>query len=122
MNVLYVTGQLWDADFLEHELHKIAPNIHLDVAPRLEDALARISVAGRYDVLLLDSALPTDESQSLIAQVREQGLPITVVALVPATGEDPPLAMLEAGADDYLVKRPNFTKSLPACRCSMPET
>lgn len=114
MNVLYLTGHLWDADFVEHELGKIAPHIHVDVSPKHDDALERIVVPGRYDAVLLDPALPGGESLALIARIRERDLPLAVVVMVSHNGEDPPLRMLEAGADDYVVKRPHFVKNLPS--------
>jgi DNA-binding response OmpR family regulator len=114
MNVLYLTEHLSHADFLEHELGKIAPHIRIDVSPKIDDALARVATTGRYDAVLLDPVVHGAESLSLIANIRQQDLPLAVVALTGPADEDPPLKMLDAGADDYVVKRPNFVKNLVA--------
>ena len=111
MNVLYVTRHLSDADFVEHELRKIAPHIHIDVSPRNADALARISAPGNYDAVLLDPLLPGGEN--LIACIREQKMPLAVIVVIGAADGTPPLEMLQAGADDYIVKRPHFVDVLP---------
>jgi DNA-binding response OmpR family regulator len=111
MNVLYITGDLSDADFVEHELGKIAPYIHIDVSPRNADALTRISAAGKYDAVLLDPLLPGGEN--LIACIREQMMPLAVIVMTGVTDGTPPLEMLRTGADDYIVKRPHFVDVLP---------
>ncbi|MGD0309083.1 MAG: hypothetical protein ABSC02_07315 [Acidobacteriota bacterium] len=111
MNVLYIAGHLSDADFVEHELSKIAPHIHIDVSPRNADALTRISAAGKYDAVLLDPLLPGGEN--LIACIREQKMPLAVIVMTGAADGTPPLEMLRAGADDYIVKRPHFVDVLP---------
>lgn len=114
MNVLYVTGYLRDADFLERELRKVAPQIRIEVSPGDDDALARLATPGRFDVVLIDPAHPGSESLSIIPRLRERELPLPVVVMVSAADEDTPLHVLEAGADDYIVKRPQFIKSLPS--------
>jgi DNA-binding response OmpR family regulator len=113
MNVLYVTGHLSDADFIEHELGKIAPHIRIDVSPTYDDVLALVAMPGRYDAVLLDPVLPGGEGLRLIARIREHKLPLAVVAMTGPADEDPPLQVLQAGADDYIVKRPHFVDSIP---------
>jgi DNA-binding response OmpR family regulator len=112
MNVLYLTEHISHADFLGHELEKLAPHIRLDVSPRVDDALARAATPGRYDALLLDPIIQGTESLGVIAHIRQQDLPLAVVVLTGPADADPPVKMLEAGADDYVVKRPNFVKNL----------
>jgi DNA-binding response OmpR family regulator len=113
MNVLYVTGRLSDADFIEHELGKIAPHIRIDVSPTCDDVLARVAVPGRYDAVLLDPVLPGGESLRQIARIREHRLPLAIVVMTGPYDEDPPLQVLQAGADDYIVRRPHFVDSIP---------
>ncbi|MBP1623427.1 MAG: response regulator receiver modulated diguanylate cyclase/phosphodiesterase with sensor(s), partial [Acidobacteria bacterium] len=115
MNVLFVTAHIRDADFIEHELRKITTTIHIDFSPRIDDAMTRLAVAGRYDAVLLDPVLPGGgEDLGLIACLREQDLPLPVIVLVGAAVKETPLKVLEAGADDYLVKKPNFLQLLPS--------
>jgi DNA-binding response OmpR family regulator len=112
MNVLYLTEHISHADFLGHELEKLAPHIRLDVSPRVDDALARAATPGRYDAVLLDPIIQGTESLSVIVRIRQQDLPLAVIVLTGPADADPPVKMLEAGADDYVVKRPNFVKNL----------
>jgi PAS domain S-box-containing protein len=112
MNVLYVTGHPSDAQFMEHELCKSAPHIHVEVSPNCNDALMRVVTPGHYDALLLDPTV-LNESLSLIGCIRNSNLPMAIIALTNPTGEEPPLKILVAGADDYVVRRPSYMKSLP---------
>jgi DNA-binding response OmpR family regulator len=113
MNVLYVTGHLSDVDFIEHELGKIAPEIRIDVSPTYDDVLARVAIPGRYDAVLIDPVLPGGEGLRLIARIQERKLPLAVVVMTGPAAGNPPVQVLEAGADDYVVKRPHFVDSIP---------
>jgi len=112
MKVLYLTEHLSHADFLEHELRKLAPNIRLDVSPRIEDALARASTPGRYNAVLIDPIIRGTDGASTIARLRGQDPQLAVVAMTGPADEDPPFKLLDAGADDYVVKGPHFVKNL----------
>ncbi len=114
MNILFLTGYVGDADIVVHELGKVAPHIHIETAPITLQAVGLIGPAGRYDAVLLDPHAAGGDCQNVIAHIREQDQSITVVVMTrPAEGA-PPLRMLEAGADDYIVKRPQYYASLPS--------
>jgi two-component system, OmpR family, KDP operon response regulator KdpE len=75
-------------------------------AASLADARALLRQAGAdhgIDLALLDLGLPDGEGASLLAELRQRpGLPVIVIS---ARGdEDGKVALLDAGADDYLVK------------------
>src|SRR5512137_1221802 len=113
MNVLLVTGHIRDADFIEHELRKTAPHIHIVISPTCDDALARAASSERADAVLLD-LLPTGgEDLRLIERLRDLDPPPAIIVMSGPADPDPPLGALKAGADDYIVKRPNFVRSLP---------
>lgn len=114
MNVLYLTGHVGDADLVVHELGTIAPHIHVQIFPLTGQALELVALPGRFDAVLLDPQARGDESESLIARIREQEQAPAVVVMTGPADEVPPLKMLEAGADDYIVKRPHFFTSLPS--------
>ncbi len=114
MKILYVTGHLRDADFVEHELHRLLPECRLDVSPTIEDALQRLSAPDACDAVLVDAVLPDGEAPRLVAHVRQVALPVPVIVLLGANDPNPPLQALEAGADDYLVKRQQHLGRLPA--------
>ncbi|MFH1574553.1 MAG: response regulator, partial [Acidobacteriota bacterium] len=114
MKLLYVTGHLRDADFIEHEMHRLVPDSRLDVSPNIEDALQRLSAARDYDAVLVDATLPDGPSVRLILDIRQKALPLAVVVLIGSNDENPPLPALQAGADDYIVKRQHHVSRLPA--------
>jgi two-component system KDP operon response regulator KdpE len=72
----------------------------------LADACALLAHAGTddaIDVVLLDLGLPDGDGQALLAALRrEQGTPVLVISA--REGEGSKIRLLDAGADDYLVK------------------
>lgn len=75
-------------------------------AASLADAralLAHASAQGGFDLVVLDLGLPDGEGESLLASLRsERGIPVIVISA--RDGELPKIRLLDAGADDYLVK------------------
>jgi two-component system, OmpR family, KDP operon response regulator KdpE len=75
-------------------------------AASLADARALLRTAGAdggIDLALLDLGLPDGEGASLLAELRQRpGLPVIVISA--RSDEDGKVALLDAGADDYLVK------------------
>jgi DNA-binding response OmpR family regulator len=114
MKVLCVTGNITQADHLERELGKIAPQIQIDVSPTIDDALARLSAPGSYDAVLLDAVINGGDGIPLITHIRQQSLPLTVIIMTGPSSEDPPFGLLDAGADDYVLRKPNYVRNLPA--------
>ena len=75
----------------------------VDVAPRLSDALERLT-ANRYDAALVDLTLPDSRGVETIRRVNERAPELPLIAL---TGQDDvptELATLAIGAQDYLIK------------------
>jgi two-component system KDP operon response regulator KdpE len=72
----------------------------------LADAHALLAHAGQaegIDLVLLDLGLPDGEGESLLATLRrERGTPVLVISA--REGEASKIRLLDAGADDYLVK------------------
>ena len=70
------------------------------------DARALMAHAGRasgIDLVLLDLSLPDGTGQTLLAEIRrDRATPVIVVTA--QQDEDPKIRLLDAGADDYLVK------------------
>jgi two-component system, OmpR family, KDP operon response regulator KdpE len=72
-------------------------------AASLADAMAQLSHAGQLDAVLLDLGLPDGDGESLLAALRrEQGVPVLVISARDA--DSGKIRLLDAGADDYLVK------------------
>lgn len=137
MKVLYLEDNALDADLVRIELEKRAPEIQLDIVGTLTEALARLeqfyTVYGNsqkrttattsvsnadagfscYDLVLTDLNLPDGSGKTLLAQVRSWRLPLPVVVLTGPGSEELLLALLRAGADDYVIKRGGYLETLP---------
>jgi diguanylate cyclase (GGDEF)-like protein/PAS domain S-box-containing protein len=137
MKVLYIEDNELDADLVRIELGKRAPEIQLDIVSTLTEALARLeqfrTVYGNslkrkaatvpisnantelncYELVLTDLNLPDGSGKTLLAQVRSWRLPLPVVVLTGSGSEELLLALLRAGADDYVIKRGGYLETLP---------
>lgn len=84
----------------------VVEGYRVHAAASLADArtlLAHARDSGSIDIVLLDLGLPDGDGESLLAALRrERGTPVIVISA--RHGEDPKIRLLDAGADDYLVK------------------
>ena len=133
MKVLYLEDNALDAGLVRQELKKRAPDIQLDVIGTLSEALARIErfheiygtsqeslaierasedASARYDLILADLNLPDGSGETLLARVRSRRLPLPVVVLTGSSNEEVLVALLRAGADDYVIKCDGFLETL----------
>jgi DNA-binding NarL/FixJ family response regulator/chromosome segregation ATPase len=114
MKVLFVTGDLRDGDFLEHEVKKVASNIQIEISPDVRDAASRLEPSASYDIVLIDALLSNGDCQTLINHIRQHHLHLPIIVIIGPSDEDPPVRLLAGGADDYVVKRPNYVSRMPA--------
>jgi DNA-binding response OmpR family regulator len=113
MNIVFVGNDARDADFFKHEVENSAPAIHVDLSPSVLDAMVRVGTAGMCDIVVLDAVVPTADAVGLVSFIRKDKKPIAVVALVGMDSVDPPQALLDAGVDHTVSKRPRYHRSLP---------
>jgi PAS domain S-box-containing protein len=113
--VLYVEDDPHDADLTERWLHANAPQLALEVVMTREDAMARLTgqQIPPYDLVLTDLWLPDGDGLELLTYVRERSLPLAVVIVTSTGNEGIIVAVLKAGADDYLIKREDYLERLP---------
>jgi CheY-like chemotaxis protein len=112
LSVLFLTSDLFEADYLAYELRGIAPNLRLDVSPRIRHAFDRLK-SGDYDAVLVDQCISRSDRLELIAHIRHQKLPLPTIFILGADEQDSTNQMLRAGADECIVKGPNFINELP---------
>jgi DNA-binding response OmpR family regulator len=75
----------------------------VDVAPDGEEG-AFLAVTNPYDVVLLDLMLPKMDGLGVLAKIRRAGQHTPVLVLTARDEKDSVVALLNAGADDYLTK------------------
>lgn len=68
-----------------------------------EDALERMLIS-RFDVVVLDLALPDLSGFEVCKRFREKGLSTPIIMLTGRTGVEDRVSGLDCGADDYVVK------------------
>lgn len=94
---------------------------HVVASASLADARAVIATAvahGGLDIVLLDLGLPDGDGASLLAELRrDRGTPVIVISARP--GEDHKVRLLDAGADDYLVKPFSLAELLARMRVAL---
>jgi two-component system KDP operon response regulator KdpE len=90
-------------------------------AASLADAhalLLHACASGGIDIVLLDLGLPDGDGESLLAALRrERGTPVIVISA--RHSEEPKIRLLDAGADDYLVKPFSLAELLARMRVAL---
>jgi two-component system OmpR family response regulator len=86
-----------------------------DIAERGEDA-AWMSLAARYDAIVLDIMLPGIDGLETCRQLRRRGVWTPVLMLTARDAVDDRVIGLDAGADDYLTKPFSFEELLARLR------
>jgi DNA-binding response OmpR family regulator len=67
-------------------------------------AAARVVAARRFDLIILDGALPDGDGGALCADLRRKGINVPIVMLSGLGNEEAVVRGLDAGANDYVVK------------------
>ena len=112
MNIIFISDDPREADLLKHELAGQAPAIRLDASPNAQDAMARLTASVPCDVILLDASVPIPDAIDLAAAIRQAKKPIGIVSLVSTTDKNPPVDLLKAGVDNFVLKRAGFVSLL----------
>jgi PAS domain S-box-containing protein len=103
LRVLIVEDSESDAGMIIRLLHKADYDVHaerVDNAGQMQAALEKQA----WDVVIADYRLPQFDAPAALALVRQSGLDIPFIVVSGTIGEDLAVAMMKAGAHDYLMK------------------
>ena len=128
LEVLYVEDYAPSIVLLRDTLLRRAPDIRLDVATTVGQAIERLNRfeaaavdpplaesgrVPRYDIVLTDLRLADGSGLDVLAHVRNRDLKLAVVILSASNEEDTAIGTLAAGADAYIVKGDSHLSRLP---------
>ncbi len=89
----------------------------VDVIHNGEEAFEHLVLNhGDYDIVLLDLMLPGRSGTDITTSVRERGINVPIIIITALDETAHKLALLDAGADDYLVKPYSFEELLARMR------
>ncbi|MCL4267158.1 MAG: GAF domain-containing protein [Anaerolineae bacterium] len=114
MKILYVEDNVQDAELTRRELFRELPEYELDAVTTLHAARQRLAAGHTYEALLLDVSLPDGSGLDLLAELRAAGRPFPIIVLTGSGSQETAVAALKAGANDYVVKQPDYFTRLPA--------
>lgn len=112
MRILYIEDSITDAEAVRQTLEHRMPEAALDIITTVAAGKESLS-ANSYDLLLANMDLADGNSFDLLSYLREREMEIPVVVLTDAGEPDIAMALLKAGADDYLSKRDDYLERLP---------
>jgi diguanylate cyclase (GGDEF)-like protein/PAS domain S-box-containing protein len=103
MRILLVEDNPGDARLLEFMLMEALPDYRLVMAQSLKEATARIREQD-FDIILLDLSLPDSESKRTFWQVYAEAPTVAIVVMTGLDDEAFASELVQAGAQDFLVK------------------
>ena len=102
LKVLIVEDTLSLATVYAHQLSRAGmDSVHVETG---EEALKRLRKGGGISVVLLDLQLPDMNGQTVLAAIREERLPVTVVVVTSSGSIKTAVEAMQAGAYDFIVK------------------
>ena len=118
-HILYLEDSEADADLARRYLCRSLPGVKLTLAHTQSEALDLLHQAASgqhvpFDLLLSDVALPDGSGLDVLRTVRDAGWPLAVVIITGYGDPDAAASAIQAGANDYLVKRSDYLERLGA--------
>ena len=112
MRVLHVEDSSSDASLTERTLTKAGYTVHSE---RVVNALEMQAALARqpWDIIIADYRLPEFDAPSALSLLHQSGRDIPFIVVSGALGEELAVAMMRAGAQDYLLKG-NLARLAPA--------
>lgn len=112
LRVLIVEDSAADAELLLYHLQQAgyqAESERVDTAQDMANALA----GGAWDLVLADYNLPQFSAPDALGLVQDRELDLPFIVVSGAIGEESAVALLKAGAHDFIVKQ-NLSRLVPA--------
>jgi hypothetical protein len=109
VNVLLITHDPKHAGLIGSELATFMPELHLDVYPAIP---AVADIPPSLQAVVLDAPMRQGNPVAFLKELRSQGCPIVILVLAGPADLDLVAEMMEAGADDYVIKRTGFVAAL----------
>jgi PAS domain S-box-containing protein len=103
LNILQVEDSESDAALVVRLLEKAGYDVTWQRVEQAEPMRAALET-GSWDAIIADYRLPQFDAPAALAVLRETGLDIPFIVVSGAVGEDRAVAMMKAGAHDYLMK------------------
>ncbi|WP_305042919.1 EAL domain-containing protein [Geoalkalibacter sp.] len=114
LRILYVEDNASDSDLVLRSFRRLAPDFCVELVKTLAEAFELLEEdPSRFDLVLSDLGLPDGSGLDMVNYVRERNLSLAVVILTGSGDQQAAVAVLKAGADDYLVKKGAFAERLP---------
>jgi PAS domain S-box-containing protein len=108
-NVLYVATDSREAKLARGAFDKSHPHLTLEFTTDVHEARRHLKEGGGGDALLIGWSVPEEDALALIAHVRQQSLPMAVIA----AGEQALERYAQAGADECVARGASFLARLP---------
>jgi len=108
-NVLYVATDGREAKLAKGAFDKSHPHLTLEFTTDVPEARRHLKENGGCDALLIGWSVPEADALALIAHVRQQALPMAVIA----AGEQALERYAQAGADECVARGASFLARLP---------
>ncbi|HTX34872.1 MAG TPA: response regulator, partial [Bryobacteraceae bacterium] len=112
LRVLLIEDSESDAGLIARHLEKAGHEVRADRV-QTAGALCAALAGGEYDVIIADYHLPQFDAPAALALVRQSGRDIPFLVVSGTIGEERAVAMMKAGAQDYLMKS-NLARLAPA--------
>ncbi|HYD94496.1 MAG TPA: histidine kinase [Noviherbaspirillum sp.] len=112
LHLLHVEDNADDADLLRAELEAAGLELRytrVETAAAIQEALA----TGRCDAVVTDFNLPSFDAYGVLGLLRESGRDIPLIVVSGFIGEMEAVALMKAGANDYVMKD-NLARLAPA--------
>jgi PAS domain S-box-containing protein len=111
LRVLIVEDLDDDAALMRRELERGGYTIEHERVDTPQ-ALARALESGSWDVVLSDHSMPKFSAPEALARIKEHGIDLPFILVSGSIGEDQAVAVMKAGASDYLRKE-NLKRLVP---------